>query len=76
VWARASAQHGILEPGDMEQAITAASAIGDDRLQRSAGRAVHPESFTHGSSADRVAWFKRGLERGELNACDTFGGGT
>ena len=62
-----------LETGDVEEGLRAAAAIGDDRLQqRSSGRVV-PESFTHGSSAQRVEWFRRGLERGDPEACNTFG---
>jgi uncharacterized protein len=76
VWGHSTAQRNILEQGDVESAMNAAASIGDDRIQRMSGRAVQPESFTHGSSADRVAWFKRGLERGELSDCDTFRGGT
>jgi predicted metalloprotease len=73
VWAyHANAARQLLEQGDVEEGLTAASAIGDDRLQRQAGRYVTPESFTHGSSAQRVRWFRRGLERGELEDCDTF----
>ena len=74
VWASQAQQRGeiILEPGDVEEAMNAASAIGDDRLQeRSQGYAV-PESFTHGSSAQRVRWFQRGLQGGDPNQCDTF----
>lgn len=63
----------MLEPGDVEEALTAASAIGDDRLQRQASGTVSPDSFTHGSSAQRVRWFRTGLESGRLEACDTFG---
>jgi len=62
----------ILEEGDIEEALDAASAIGDDRLQRQAQGRVVPDSFTHGTSAQRVRWFKRGLESGDLKACDTF----
>lgn len=62
----------LLDPGDLEEALTAATAIGDDRLQREAGRGVVPDSFTHGSSAQRVRWFKKGFESGDLAACDTF----
>lgn len=64
----------ILDPGDLEEALAAATAIGDDRLQREAGRSVVPDSFTHGSSAQRVEWFRRGFESGDINACDTFSG--
>ena len=66
------ARKGWLEQGDIEEALNAASRIGDDALQRNAGRAVQPESFTHGSSAQRVAWFKRGLDGGSVKACNTF----
>ncbi len=74
LWAHhAQRMHNILEPGDIEEALNAASAIGDDRLQRQASGMVVPDTFTHGSSAQRVRWFKRGLESGELRSCDTFG---
>ena len=63
-----------LEQGDIEEALNAASQIGDDTLQKRARGTVVPESFTHGSSAQRVKWFKRGLEAGDLKACDTFAG--
>ncbi len=63
----------LLDPGDLEEALRAASAIGDDRLQREAGRQVVPDSFTHGSSEQRVRWFKRGFESGDIKTCDTFG---
>ena len=62
----------ILENGDIEKALNAATQIGDDALQKGAGRAVMPESFTHGSSEQRVRWFKRGIESGDLQQCDTF----
>ena len=76
VWGHSTAQRNILEQGDVESALNAAASIGDDRIQRMSGRATHPESFTHGSSEERVTWFKRGLDSGDPNACDTFGGGT
>jgi hypothetical protein len=63
----------ILENGDIEKALNAATQIGDDALQKGAGRAVMPESFTHGSSEQRVRWFRRGIESGSLQQCDTFG---
>jgi predicted metalloprotease len=73
VWAqRTDAAKGILEPGEYQQAIAAATAIGDDRLQSQAGRAVVPESFTHGSSEQRVRWFERGFRSGDAALCDTF----
>ncbi|MBW8270941.1 KPN_02809 family neutral zinc metallopeptidase [Caldovatus aquaticus] len=76
VWARrADAARPLLERGDVEEGLNAAAAVGDDRLQRAGRGQVVPESFTHGSSAQRVAWFRRGLERGEIGACDTFAGG-
>jgi predicted metalloprotease len=62
----------LLEPGDVEEGLTAANAIGDDTLQRQGGGRVAPDSFTHGSSAQRVRWFRRGLEQGDPDACDTF----
>ena len=73
VWANhAQAQRQILEPGDIEEGLAAAAAIGDDRLQRQSGGQVVPESFTHGSSAQRVRWFSRGFQSGDPNQCDTF----
>ncbi|MFC7551083.1 neutral zinc metallopeptidase [Pseudoroseomonas wenyumeiae] len=75
VWAKqANDARRILEQGDIEEGINAAAAVGDDRLQQQAGQRVRPESFTHGSSADRVKWFRTGLEQGELAACNTFAG--
>ena len=73
VWGhRADSMKHIIEPGDVEQALTAASAIGDDRLQKQAQGHVVPESFTHGTSEQRVRWFKRGMESGDMRQCDTF----
>jgi len=73
VWANhAQRARDILEEGDVEEALGAATAIGDDRLQAQTSGQVVPESFTHGSSAQRVRWFQRGLESGELQRCDTF----
>lgn len=71
IWGH-SARHDILDPGDAEEGLAAAAAIGDDRLQRAAGRRISPESFTHGSSAQRESWLRRGLEQGSVEACDTF----
>ncbi|MFQ6547931.1 neutral zinc metallopeptidase [Aestuariibius sp. 2305UL40-4] len=74
IWARAAqARFGSLEPGDLQEAINAAKEIGDDELQREAGRVVRPHTFTHGSSEQRQRWFIRGYESGDLQACDTFG---
>jgi len=76
VWANHANRTGsFLEPGDVDEGLDAAAAIGDDRLQRNAGRAVQPESFTHGSSAQRQQWLRTGLESGNPESCDTFAGG-
>jgi predicted metalloprotease len=73
VWAHhAQRARNILEAGDLEEALNAASAIGDDRIQRRSRGYVVPDSFTHGSSEQRVRWFRTGFERGELESCDTF----
>ncbi|MDD1654054.1 MAG: zinc metallopeptidase [Methanomicrobiales archaeon] len=73
LWAnRATRQDLILEQGDMEEGLNAASAIGDDRLQKQSQGYVVPDSFTHGSSEQRVEWFRRGLETGSMEACNTF----
>ena len=72
VWGHETAQRGILEKGDVEEGLNAAAAIGDDRIQRAAGRRVSPDAFTHGSSEQRVTWFRKGLDTGDLKACDTF----
>lgn len=71
VWARDN--KNILEQGDIEEGINAATAIGDDRLQKRSQGYVVPESFTHGTSAQRVEWFKRGIQTGNISQCDTFG---
>ncbi|QFS81588.1 Putative neutral zinc metallopeptidase [Roseivivax sp. THAF40] len=68
----ASQVDGLLEPGDLDEALNAARAIGDDTLQRRAGRVPQPHTFTHGTSAQRQAWFERGYETGNMSACDTF----
>jgi predicted metalloprotease len=75
VWANRSREGANirLEAGDVEEALAAASAIGDDRLQRQSSGTIAPDSFTHGSSAQRVRWFRRGFESGDPDACDTFG---
>lgn len=73
LWAHdAQATRPFLQTGDVEEALTAATAIGDDRLQKQARGTVAPETFTHGTSAQRVRWFKTGFEQGSLAACDTF----
>jgi predicted metalloprotease len=73
IWAaRANRREPVLETGDVEEGLAAAAAIGDDRLQRNAGRSVTPDSFTHGSSAERQRWLETGLRTGDPAACDTF----
>ncbi len=73
VWGAHVDERGLLDVGDIEEALGAASAIGDDTLQRRARGRVTPESFSHGTSEQRVRWFKRGMEHGDPSACDTFG---
>jgi hypothetical protein len=73
VWAHSAGQRGQLEAGDIDSALSAAAAVGDDRLQRMATGTVSPESWTHGSSAERKRWFTRGYDDGKLESCDTFG---
>lgn len=72
LWGSHAGKAGILEPGDIEEGLRAAAAIGDDRLQRNAGRSVSPDSFTHGTSEQRNRWLRRGLDTGSFEACDTF----
>jgi predicted metalloprotease len=72
VWARSTEERRLLEAGDIESAIGAARAVGDDRLQRMATGTVTPERWTHGSSAERARWFQRGVDQGSIAACDTF----
>jgi predicted metalloprotease len=72
VWGHFAKGKNLLDVDDLDEAITAAQAIGDDRLQKQAGMKVNPESFTHGTSAQRVKWFRRGFDTGRLDACDTF----
>ena len=73
VWARSAADRGLLEPGELEEGINAAAAVGDDRLQRETTGRVSPESFTHGTSEQRVRWFRTGYQAGAPEACDTSG---
>ncbi|HVF45178.1 MAG TPA: neutral zinc metallopeptidase [Pyrinomonadaceae bacterium] len=72
VWGYYAQRRNILDPGDLEEALTAASAIGDDRLQRESQGRVVPDSFTHGSSEQRMRWFKQGFDTGDMRRCDTF----
>jgi predicted metalloprotease len=72
IWAHTTEQRGFVHPNDIAGALKAAAAVGDDHLQGMSGRAVSPESWTHGSSAQRETWFRRGLDTGKISACDTF----
>jgi predicted metalloprotease len=74
VWGHSTAQRNLLESGDIEEGLNAAAAVGDDRLRGRSGRRVNPESFTHGSSRERAMWFRRGLDSGRIEDCDTFRG--
>jgi predicted metalloprotease len=72
IWAHSADRTQLLEPGDIEEGLNAAAAIGDDRLQKQSQGYIAPESFTHGSSEQRVRWFTRGVRTGDVGACDTF----
>lgn len=72
IWARRQANYKLLDDGDLEEAINAAGSIGDDRMQKRAGQWVNPDGFTHGSSAQRMEWLKKGMLSGSPGACDTF----
>jgi hypothetical protein len=73
IWAHSTEQRRLLQQGDVEEALNAAAAVGDDRIQRATTGRVNAETFTHGTSAQRMAWFKRGMTNGQIEACDTFG---
>jgi predicted metalloprotease len=75
IWANSTSQRQILEQGDVEEALGAAAAIGDDRIQSQSSGGVSPESFTHGTSEQRTRWFRRGMESGDPRTCSTFEGG-
>ena len=73
VWARHTHDtQGVLEEGDIDEGLAAASAVGDDRIQQSTRGYVVPDAFTHGSSQQRMRWFRQGLQTGDINSCDTF----
>ena len=74
VWAYSAYDDQLLEEGDLEEGLNAASAVGDDAIQESSGAPVNPETWTHGSSEERVRWFRTGFDTGDPNACDTFSG--
>ena len=73
VWANSTKQRDKLDAGDIEEGINAAASVGDDRILAQSGRRVNADNFTHGSSAQRVSWFRKGFESGDPRACDTFG---
>ncbi len=73
VWASTTQQRNILQAGDVEEALTAAASVGDDRIQQQTRGRVNVDSFTHGSSAQRIEWFKRGFDGGDMRSCNTFG---
>jgi hypothetical protein len=75
VWAHSGQQRNIIHPDDIQQGLQAAAAVGDDHLQKMTQGYVAPESFTHGSSQQRMDWFQRGLQSGDMRACNTFGNG-
>jgi predicted metalloprotease len=72
IWANYAQKQGIVEPGDAEEALRAASSVGDDMIQRRTQGYVVPESFTHGSAQQRMQWFSRGMQTGDMRQCETF----
>jgi predicted metalloprotease len=72
VWGHSTEQRNLLDPGDVDSGLKAAAAVGDDRIQRMSRGTVNPETFTHGSSAQRMQWFQRGFQDGSISACNTF----
>jgi uncharacterized protein len=74
IWGHSMKERGKLDEADVDDALKAAAAVGDDHLQKMSGRSVSPESFTHGTSAQRIAWFKRGMDTGLVSSCNTFAG--
>ena len=75
VWGRSAQQRNKLDPGDVNEGLAAAAAVGDDRIQEMSTGQIRPESFTHGSSQQRQAWFMRGFESGDPRSCNAFEGG-
>jgi predicted metalloprotease len=73
IWANSTRQRGLIDDQDIQSGLSAAAAVGDDRIQKAAQGVVHPESFTHGTSAQRMQWFRAGLESGRIDGCQTFG---
>jgi predicted metalloprotease len=74
VWAHSTFERGLLEQGDLEEGLTAAGSVGDDRIQEQATGRISPETFTHGTAEQRTRWFRTGFDRGDATACDTFSG--
>ena len=74
VWAHSTYERGLLEEGDLEEGLTAAASVGDDRIQAEATGRISPETFTHGTAEQRASWFKKGFDQGDASACDTFSG--
>ena len=72
IWGRHAQEQGRLDSGDIEEALAAASAVGDDRISEMSGSSIRPESFTHGSAAQRMTWFRRGFDSGRVESCDSF----
>jgi len=72
VWGHSTQQRSILEAGDVDEALNAAASVGDDRIQKQTTGRVNPETWTHGSAAERSRWFKAGFDSGKIESCDTF----
>jgi predicted metalloprotease len=72
VWAHSTFERGLLEEGDLEEGLTAAASVGDDRIQEATTGRISPENFTHGTAEQRARWFKRGFDNGDATNCDTF----